>query len=92
MDAFCSEELCNSTDSPKNDRVGLQKEILGSLFSYPQRSEEAPKRRRPVREIPYLRYGRPVVYLPEDTTTVQQSTLVESQIVKEGMCTYESNK
>ena len=86
MDIICSEEVCNSIASPKRDedRVGLQKEILGSLFTFPQRSEEAPKRRYPVRVTPY-QYRRPAVRIPEDSPKAQQSTIVESQIVKEGM-------
>ncbi|KAF1881363.1 hypothetical protein Lal_00023399 [Lupinus albus] len=82
-----SEELCNSMDSSKRDkdRIGLQKEILESLFGFPERPEEAPQRRRPVREISKRRYHISVAKLPEDqdTTTIQQTTVVESQIVKE---------
>ncbi|XP_052109161.1 putative nuclear RNA export factor SDE5 isoform X3 [Arachis duranensis] len=72
-----SEKECNSID-----KVGLQKEILGSLFSFPQRSEEQPKHRLPVRSTPY-RYGRRVVRIPEDTPKVQQSTTVVPQVIKE---------
>ncbi|MED6109841.1 hypothetical protein PIB30_037230 [Stylosanthes scabra] len=72
-----SEKVCNSID-----RVGLQKELLGSLFSFPQRSEELPKRKLPVRSTPY-RYGRRVARIPEDTPKVQPSTTVVPQVVKE---------
>ncbi|KAL1299499.1 hypothetical protein AAHE18_18G114800 [Arachis hypogaea] len=72
-----SEKECNSID-----KVRLQKEILGSLFSFPQRSEELPKHRLPVRSTPY-RYGRRVVRIPDDTPKVQQSTTVVPQVVKE---------
>lgn len=77
-----SEELCSSTDSPKRDkdRAGVQKEILQSLFSFPQRSEELPKQRCPVRVRPY---HRPAVRIPEDTTKIQQTIDIESQIVKD---------
>ncbi|TKY49089.1 Silencing defective 5 isoform 1 [Spatholobus suberectus] len=67
-----SEELCNSTDSPKRDKdkAGLQKEILESLFNFSQISEELSKQRRPVSVRPYR---RPAVRLPENTTTIQQT-------------------
>ncbi|CAL0326565.1 unnamed protein product [Lupinus luteus] len=82
-----SEELRNSTDSPKIDkgRVGLQKEILESLFDYPERPEDSQQRRLPVREIPNRRYhisvAKPIE--DEDTTTIQWTTVVEPQAVKE---------
>ncbi|CAL0310147.1 unnamed protein product [Lupinus luteus] len=95
VDALCSEELCNSTDSAKRDkeRIGLQKEILESLFDFPERLEEAPQRRRPVREIPNRRYHISVAKLPEDqdTETIQWTTAVESQIVKEESDADENN-
>ncbi|XP_019425301.1 PREDICTED: putative nuclear RNA export factor SDE5 [Lupinus angustifolius] len=73
-----SEELCK-------ERIGLQKEILESLFDFPERPEETPQRRRPAREIPNRRYHISVAKLPEDqdTATIQQTTVVESQIIKE---------
>ncbi|XP_019442461.1 PREDICTED: putative nuclear RNA export factor SDE5 [Lupinus angustifolius] len=82
-----NEELHNSTDSPKSnkDRVGLQKEILESLFDYPERPEELSQRRLPVREIPNRRYHISVAKLieDEDTATIQCTTVVDPQVVKE---------
>ncbi|KAF1866407.1 hypothetical protein Lal_00017790 [Lupinus albus] len=82
-----SEELRNSTDSPKTDkdRVELQKEILESLFDYPQRPDESSKRRLPVREIPNRRYNISVAKLIEDeeTTNIQRTRVVVPQVVKE---------
>ena len=84
---MCSEEsgiaLCNSTDTVKKDtdRFHLQKEVLEALFSAPERSEEVPKRIRPVRA---KLYGKPVERPLEDTTTDQKTVAVMPE-VKEGM-------
>ncbi|KAE9585203.1 hypothetical protein Lalb_Chr25g0286491 [Lupinus albus] len=87
VNSLCSEELRNSTDSPKTDkdRVELQKEILESLFDYPQRPDESSKRRLPVREIPNRRYNISVAKLIEDeeTTNIQRTRVVVPQVVKE---------
>ncbi|KAF7822745.1 putative nuclear RNA export factor SDE5 isoform X4 [Senna tora] len=74
--------VCNSTDSPKRDgdRVNLQKEVLTTLFSFPQRYEKIPKPVRPVRASPY---GKPVVEPPEDTMKDRQIAVVEPQVIKE---------
>nr|KYP40976.1 hypothetical protein KK1_037665 [Cajanus cajan] len=82
--AIDSEELFNSTDSSKRDkdRAGLQKEILESLFSFTQISEELPKKRLPARARPYRGpYVRPT---KNTTTTItEQPVDVESQIKDE---------
>ncbi|KAK7244323.1 hypothetical protein RIF29_39143 [Crotalaria pallida] len=77
------EELHNSSDSLKKDKgnVGLQKEILQSLFAYQERSENAPQR-PPVRERPNRRYISRAE-LPEDDDTLPVGLTSVQQYVKE---------
>lgn len=65
------------TESPKRgkDRFALQKEVLEALFSVPERSEEAPKRRHQTREV---RRSRPFGKLVVEPLT---DTAIEHKIV-----------
>ena len=53
------EELCNK----KKDKYDLQREILGSLFTAPERAQEKPKRSIPRNRVVSRpsAFGRPVI-------------------------------
>ncbi|XP_021288199.1 putative nuclear RNA export factor SDE5 isoform X2 [Herrania umbratica] len=72
----------NPTGSPrrKKDRLALEKEILESLFSVPERSEEASKRTHLVRVVRRSRaFGELVTEPLKDTDTSLTTTAVELQ-------------
>lgn len=77
------------TRSPRRnkDRLALEKEILESLFSVPERSEEASKRTRLVRVVRRSRaFGELVTEPLKDTDTSLTTNAVDLQkISKDGI-------
>ncbi|EEF33812.1 ATP binding protein, putative [Ricinus communis] len=73
--------LTGSTETEKN-RIGLQKEVLQTLFDFPGRSEEAPKRTRLVRAVKKPKvFSKLVFEPPEDATRQDKHSAAESQAV-----------
>ncbi|XP_058218299.1 putative nuclear RNA export factor SDE5 isoform X2 [Rhododendron vialii] len=65
------------------DRYTLQKEVLEALFTVPERSEEAPEKIIPVRNVRRSRgFGR-VVVGPLKDTTIEHKTVIAKLLVTE---------
>lgn len=73
----------NLIEKPKIDknRIDLQKEVLKSLFHVPERSEEAPKRIIPVRNVRSRAFGKFVVAPLRDSSPEHKNVLVLPQEV-----------
>lgn len=74
----------NSTDPLKRekDRFSLQKEILETLFDFPVRSEETPKKVRLVREVRRSRaFAKPLFEPHNDAAREPKPSASETQAV-----------
>lgn len=77
------------TESPKRDkdRIALQKEVLEALFSVPERSEEAPKRRHREREVRRSRPFDKLVVEPMTDTAIEHKIVSAKplEVTRDGM-------
>lgn len=73
----------NASYKSDKDRYTLQKEVLEALFTVPERSEEAPEKIIPVRNVRRSRgFGR-VVVGPLKDTTIEHKTVIAKLLVTE---------
>ncbi|KAI8552613.1 hypothetical protein RHMOL_Rhmol06G0280400 [Rhododendron molle] len=73
----------NASYKSNKDRYTLQKEVLEALFTVPERSEEAPEKIIPVRNVRRSRgFGR-VVVGPLKDTTIEHKTVIAKLLVTE---------
>lgn len=70
----------------RKERHDLQKEVLGSLFTVPERSEKEPKKCGPVKEVRRSSVHHRVVEEPLKETTIEHRPVIKTkQVIENSM-------